>query len=133
MSYAKMFIVGVCAGAFATSAWAQSSGGEVDHSKVDHAAMGHGVPATDGPWSYKNRQNPEPHKQGRWEMVPVPEYGHMFLSVEGLSSELRCAALQNPGVMVDRASRKACGLPELPQSMAKSPTREAVDHKALGY
>jgi hypothetical protein len=31
-----------------------------------------------------------------------------------LSRELTCAALDNPGVMVDRATHKACGLPETP-------------------
>jgi hypothetical protein len=86
---------------------------EMDHSKMDHAAMGHGAPAaSEGPWSYKGRNNPVPHKSGRWEMVPVPGYGHMFISTQGLSQELRCAALANPGVMVDRVTRKACGLPE---------------------
>jgi hypothetical protein len=63
---------------------------------------------------YKGRDNPKPYKQGRWEMVPVPGYGHMFISTQGLSRELTCAALDNPGVMVDRATHKACGLPETP-------------------
>jgi hypothetical protein len=91
------------------------SAAEVDHSKMDHAAMGHAAPAvSDGPWSYKSRKNPEPIRTGRWEMVPVPDYGHMFISTKGLSRELACAALDTPGVMVDRATRKACGLSDTP-------------------
>lgn len=133
MANFKFFIVGLCAGLFATAAWAQSAGGEVDHSKMDHTAMGHGAPVTDGPWSYKSRKNPEPYKSGRWEMVPVPEYGHMFLSTEKLSPELRCAAVRdNPGVMVDRATRKACGMPAVPAAVAKSP-QPTIDHKAMGH
>ena len=104
-----MFAVGTILAAGAVSA------AEVDHSKMDHAAMGHAAPAvSDGPWSYKSRKNPEPTKTGRWEMVPVPGYGHMFITTQGLSRELTCAALDNAGVMVDRATRKACGLPDTP-------------------
>ena len=101
---------------------------------VDHAAMGHAGPAVDGPWSYKNRKTPEPFKQGRWEMVPVPEYGHMFLTTEKLSAELRCAAVRdNSGVMVDRATRKRCGMPELPASVANAQPGKPVDHAAMGH
>lgn len=114
---------------------AEAPAGVVDHSKMDHAAMGHsGPPSADGPWSYTSRKNPEPYKKGRWDMVPVPQYAHMFISVDKLSPELRCAALrENPGVMVDRATRKACGMPELGVPTAPSAMGETVDHKAMGH
>ena len=113
----------------------QSANEAVDHSKMDHAAMGHGAPApADGPWSYKGRKSPDPYKEGRWEMVPVPQYGHMFVSTEKLSQELRCAALRdNPGVMVDRATRKACGMAEIAVPGERPAMGEAVDHKAMGH
>ncbi len=105
-----------------------------DSSKVDHAAMGHGAPvAVDGPWSYKGRDNPKPHKDGRWEMVPVPEYGHMFISTQGLSRELTCAALDNPGVMVDRATRQRCGLPADAAAAAKDRAAPVVDHSKMKH
>lgn len=114
---------------------AEAPAGAVDHSKMDHAAMGHGgPPPADGPWSYKSRKNPAPHKHGRWDMVPVPGYGHMFINVGKLSPELRCAALRdNPGVMVDRATRKACGVSEAAAPAARPAMPEAVDHKAMGH
>jgi len=69
----------------------------------------HGAPAAaSGPWSYLDRDNPPPYTEGRWEMIPVPGYGHMFLHTGGISQELKCAALNNPGVMVDRATRARC-------------------------
>lgn len=69
----------------------------------------HGSPGvTTGPWSYLDRENPQPHTKNRWEMIPVPGYGHMFLHADKVSEELRCAALQNPGVMVDRVERARC-------------------------
>jgi len=113
-------------------AWAA----EVDHSKMDHAAMGHTAPAVpDGPWSYTSRKNPAPHKTGRWEMVPVPGYGHMFISTQGLSRELECAALANPGVMVDRATRARCGVAERPKAVgpAATPAAPAVDHSKMKH
>lgn len=104
---------------------------KMDHSKMDHAAMGHGAPAEDdGPWSYKGRKNPEPTKTGRWEMVPVPGYGHMFVTTQGLNRDLACAALDNPGVMVDRATRSACGLPATP---SKSPATAPGAPAASGH
>ena len=119
---ATMLVVGV-----ATAA-------EVDHSKMDHAAMGHAAPsASDGPWSYKSRKNPEPTKTGRWEMVPVPEYGQMFISTKGLSKELTCAALDNPGVMVDRATRAACGLPAVAARASIDKPATAVDHSKMKH
>jgi hypothetical protein len=106
----------------------------VGAAEVDHAAMGHGAPVVDhGPWSYKGRDNPKPHKTGRWDMVPVPEYGHMFISAQGLSKELRCAALDNPGVMVDRATRQACGLPPAAAAPAKQGATPAVDHSKMKH
>ncbi len=142
MRYLILFItVGVFALPLAQSA--EQSDAQVDHSKMDHAAMGHDMPTvTTGPWSYKDRKNPEPYKTGRWEMVPVPGFGHMFLSTQGLSRDLKCAALDNPGVMVDRATRKVCGMPETraPQTLAAqvgagaAPTTnmEGMDHGKPG-
>jgi hypothetical protein len=102
--------------------------------KMDHAAMGHGAAATDdGPWSYKSRKNPEPTKTGRWEMVPVPGYGHMFISTQGLSKDLACAALDNPGVMVDRATRKACALPPGAAVPATNGAAPVVDHSKMKH
>lgn len=112
---------------------------EVDHSKMDHAAMGHGAPAvTDGPWSYRGRDNPKPYKEGRWEMVPVPGYGHMFISTRGLSPELACAALANPGVMTDRATRERCGLTDTPARAGGKAQRPAelsptMDHSKMKH
>jgi mono/diheme cytochrome c family protein len=88
----------------------------------DHAASpgaghaGHAMETTaaDGPWSYMSRTNPQPFEDRRWEMVPVPGYGHMYVNSINLSGELICEALRdNPGVMVDRATRKTCGMPEI--------------------
>jgi hypothetical protein len=101
---------------------------------VNHAAMGHGPAAvTDGPWSYKGRDNPAPTKTGRWEMVPVPEYGHMFISTKDLSKALTCAALDNPGVMVDRATRAACGLPASAVRTSIDKAAPAVDHSKMKH
>lgn len=115
---------------------ALASAAEVDHSKMDHAAMGHTAPAVqDGPWSYTSRKNPAPYKSGRWEMVPVPGYGHMFISTKGLSRELECAALANPGVMVDRATRARCGIvgqTKAPPAAAQS-AAPAVDHSKMKH
>jgi hypothetical protein len=125
-----MWVVALCAMPLVASA------AEVDHSRMDHAAMGRGAaPAQNGPWSYNSRKNPVPYKNGRWEMVPVPGYGHMFISTQGLSEELACAALGNPGVMVDRATRARCGMgqrpkPTAPQAMPGAP---AVDHSKMKH
>lgn len=122
----KMALAGLMAASAAVGA------AEVDHSKMDHAAMGHTAPAVqDGPWSYTSRKNPAPYKSGRWEMVPVPGYGHMFISTKGLSKELECAALANPGVMVDRATRARCGIAERPKAVA--PAAPAVDHSKMKH
>jgi hypothetical protein len=132
LKISKMLLIGL----LVTPVLAWSA--EVDHSKMDHAAMGHGTaPVQDGPWSYKGRNNPAPYKSGRWEMVPVPEYGHMFISTQGLSKELACAALDNPGVMVDRATRARCGIAERPKAATKASPAEsgapAVDHSKMKH
>lgn len=81
----------------------------------EHA--GHRMPATTtGTWSYIGRDNPKPTTESRWEMLPVPEYGHMFISAQNHDPTLRCRALAAPGVMVDRATREACGLGAQPGS-----------------
>jgi hypothetical protein len=130
----------VISGVFALSALSFAVGAaEVDHSKMDHSAMGHGSPAVQhGPWSYRGRDNPKPYKDGRWEMVPVPGYGHMFISTGGLSPELACAALANPGVMTDRATRERCGLTAAPPRTGEKAQHPAgpppaVDHSKMKH
>lgn len=78
------------------------------------AHTGHATPAaSDGPWSYKGRQNPEPHTKGRWETVPHPDQ-MQFVSADELSAKERCQALlSNAHVVVDRATKAACGKPEM--------------------
>ncbi len=127
----KTIVLWMAAGMLAAGAVAAADKESDPHAghMMDHAAMGHGTaPPADGPWSYKNRSNPAPHRSGRWEMVPVPGYGHMFISTQGVSRELACAALDNPGVMVDRATRKACALPErsAPRSPVAAPAPAAA-------
>lgn len=81
-------------------------------------------------WAYSSREQPLPYPVGqRWEMVLVPEYGHMFISTQGLNDELVCAALANPAVAVDRATAARCKLPAaaIPAvSPASAPTH--ADH-----
>lgn len=87
--------------------------------EAGHAGHTMGAAATDGPWSYMGRTNPKPFREKRWEMVPVPGYGHLYLNSGKLSQELICEALRdNPRVMVDRTTRKACGMPETPPTAA---------------
>lgn len=109
-----------------------SGGGETHHQghgmeHGDHAAS----PKASGDWSYLKRDNPQPYPaKDRWEMVPVPGYGHLYLSAEGVSRDLRCAALrENPRVMVDRATRRACGMPQMPTVRESSAGRAAAPGK----
>jgi hypothetical protein len=71
-------------------------------------------------------------------MVPVPVYGHLYLNSGKLSRELICEAFRdNPRVMVDRATRKICGMPELPPTGEVGPmalpetpaAKEAAEHE----
>ena len=89
---------------------------EMKHEPADaHAAHAPADAGKPGAWSYLSRDNPEPFRERRWEMIPVPGYGHMYINTGNLSPDLICAALiENPGVMVDRKTRKDCGLPEGP-------------------
>lgn len=84
--------------------------------KDEHA--GHAMPSvvSSDTWSYIGRDNPKPSTDARWEMWPVPEYGHMFINAQGQDTNLRCRALAAPGLMVDRATREACGLGQQPGS-----------------
>lgn len=108
---------------------------EMDHGKMGHGAMNHGKmkhdmgPAvTTGPWSYKDRDTPDPYTKKRWEMVPVPGYGHMYISGGGLSSDLRCAAIMdNPRFMVDRKTQAECGKVSLPATPGRPPAH--TDHR----
>jgi mono/diheme cytochrome c family protein len=46
-------------------------------------------------------------------MIPAPGYDFLYLNTQKLSPDLVCEALRdNPRIMVDRATRKACGMPE---------------------
>ena len=80
-----------------------------DHDDHAHHAHEHDPPE-DGPWSYSERDNPEPWpREQHWTMVPVPQFGHMYVSAENLDPDLVCAAiLDNPRFMVDRATRERC-------------------------
>jgi len=104
----------------------QDSGGHAGHQMPmdqdagDHAGHVMAPPATTGPWSYHGRDNPKPYRNNRWEMIPVPGYGHMYLSAQDISQELRCAAiLNNPRFMVDHQTRTACG--QTPPAPASPP------------
>lgn len=84
-------------------------------SGADHAGHKMETAVTDGSWSYTSRTNPKPFTEKRWEMVPVPEYGHLYVNTGKLSQDHVCGALRdNPRIMVDRATRKTCGMPEMP-------------------
>ena len=72
--------------------------------------------AAEGPdaasWSYKGRNNPAPYTKDRWEMLPQPGNGMMFVTQEKLSAAERCRILgTGRSIMVDKATRSACGLP----------------------
>ena len=74
------------------------------------------APAADGPdamsWSYKGRNNPAPYTKDRWEMLPQPGNGMMLVTPEKLKTAERCRILgTNRSIMVDKATRSACGLP----------------------
>lgn len=103
-----------------------------------HAEHAMEAAVADGSWSYTSRTNPKPFQDKRWEMVPVPGYGHMYVNSSSLSRELVCEALRdNPAIMVDRAARKICGMPETPTPapvgrIAVSETaapKETVEHE----
>ena len=65
----------------------------------------------DGAWSYLERDNPEPYRADeRYETVPVPGFGHMYVTAERVDADTRCdALLEASHVMVDRETREACG------------------------
>ena len=111
---------------------AQPTAPPMDHSMHDMAGMQMplSTPMQSAVWAYPSREQPPPYPAAqRWEMVLVPEYGHMFVSTQGLSEELVCAALANPAVAVDRATAARCKLPAatIPAaSPASAPTH--ADH-----
>jgi len=117
--------------------------GEVHEMKQDqglHNAHTAPIPSQTekpGPWSYLGRDNPKPFTDKRWEMVPVPGYGHMYVNSSSMSRELICESLQdNPSIMVDRVTRKDCGMPELPPVAAAGRamvTGEPVKKDAAGH
>ncbi|MFN2349748.1 MAG: cytochrome c [Thioalkalivibrio sp.] len=83
------------------------TGDPQDHG--DHTGHDMGPRVTSGPWSYLDRDNPEPYGQDRWVMVPIPgiEAGYRF--VRGVDAADVCAELDKRRIMVDRATREACG------------------------
>lgn len=84
-------------------------------SGAEHPGHAMTAPSAAGSWSYLGRVNPKPFMEKRWEMVPVPGYGHLYVNTEQLSDDLVCGAFRdNPAIMVDRAMRKKCGMPETP-------------------
>ena len=91
----------------------------------DHATH-NAAPAPDAgaAWAYAGRTNP-PVSSERWEMVPVPGYGHMFIGTTNISPELVCAALNTPGVMLDRATQERCGIARAPAPVVGT---EKADH-----
>ncbi len=80
--------------------------------------------ATTGSWAYASRRNPAPLGDGRWGMVPAGGLGG-WASSAGLDATGRCAALlDDPTVMVDRATRTGC------ESPATSPSGHQGGHPA---
>lgn len=92
------------------------------------AHAGHAMPPVkDGPWSYRARNNPEPDTRNRVGFVPVGAMQQV--SAEKLTKQERCAALLgNPGVMVDRATRVACGQPATTATRPTHRAAPATDH-----
>lgn len=76
---------------------------------AQHGGHVMGPGAAQGSWSYRGHDNPRPYESGRWEMTPTPDHAFMFQSAADLPAPDRCMALlQDPRVMVDRATRAAC-------------------------
>ncbi|MEK7323442.1 MAG: hypothetical protein AABZ84_10225 [Pseudomonadota bacterium] len=74
--------------------------------------------AAHGPWSYLSRDNPAPHAESRWEMLPVDEAPARYEAAGALSAEASCQRLLgNPRIMVDRATRTRCGEPARPTEL----------------
>lgn len=81
-----------------------------DHGE-DHGDHGDHAGDGEGPWSYLERDNPTPYAPDeRHEMLPVPQFGHMYIHAGRVDAETRCDALMEASqVMVDRQTREACG------------------------
>ena len=96
-----------------------------DMGKMDREHMHHQAAATppNASWAYSGREL-APQATERWEMIPVPGYGHMFVSAQNMSPELVCAALDNPGIMVDHATRQRCNLAAPAQPIESPATRD---------
>jgi mono/diheme cytochrome c family protein len=130
--------------ALACAAKSQPKAQQINHEQAAHAVApdqkggmrdahaGHAPAETGKPgeWSYLGRQNPKSFAERRWEMVPVPGYGHMYLNTGNLSPDLICAALRdNPAVMADRATRTKCGMPETPAAApGMPPEKKEIEH-----
>lgn len=94
----------------AIPAYAAEVTGHEGHNMATTAAKAAGPDAA--PWSYQGRNNPAPYTKDRWEMLPQPGNGMMFVTPEKLSTAERCRILgTNDSIMVDKATRNACGLP----------------------
>ncbi len=85
---------------------------DVEPAPEDHS-MHNAAPTpetgTSAGWAYTGRVNP-PSSPRRWKMMPVPGYGHMFISTANINHMQVCAALNTPGMMLDRATQKYCGI-----------------------
>lgn len=120
----KTFIILTAMGCLlSTPAHAAEATGHEGHNMAPPATAATGPDAA--PWSYKNRNNPAPYTKDRWEMLPQSGNGMMFVTPEKLSAAERCHILATrPGIMVDRATRSACGMPI--QEVSKARTAPAA-------
>lgn len=105
-----LIILSAVGGLLATPAYAAEATGHEGHNMAATTPTAAGSDAA--PWSYKGRNNPAPYTKDRWEMLPQPGNGMMFVTPEKLSAAERCRILgTNDSIMVDKATRSACGLP----------------------
>jgi hypothetical protein len=113
LSPAIFFAIVVFGALLAVPAAAQHHGGHPAPAAQPHdpGHRGHGAaagPEADG-WSYLARDNPKPASRNRWVMVPG-ESGAMYRSAKDMSVAERCRALLgSPRIIVDEATRAACG------------------------
>lgn len=116
----KTFIIlGAMGWLLTTPTYAAEATSHEGHNTAPSATAATGSDAA--PWSYKGRNNPAPYTKDRWEMLPQPGNGMMFVTPEKFSAAERCRILgTRPGIMVDRATRSACGLPAQEASKARA-------------
>jgi len=91
-----------------------------------HQGHGAAAPSATGDWAYVGRDNPKPTTRNRWVMVPG-EGGAMYRSAKDMTPDQRCKALLgNPRIIVDAATREACGDTSAPPAPSAQPS--GVDH-----